>query len=66
MEATLGVVAVEDDAVDTDGDYLDDDLNEGADEGPALPSVSGCQTSNAYYARSLPGAGKRGHNRRRL
>lgn len=36
MEAAFGVEAVEDDAVDGDGDYFDDDFDEGADEGPVL------------------------------
>lgn len=36
MEAALGVVAVEDDAVDGNRDDLHDDFDEGADEGPIL------------------------------
>lgn len=36
MEAAFGVVAIEDDAVDGDGDDFDNDFNKGADEGPML------------------------------
>lgn len=32
MEAAFGIVAVEDDAVDGDGDDFDNDLDEGADK----------------------------------
>jgi hypothetical protein len=37
---TLGVVAVEDDAVDGDGDGLDDNFDDAADDGPGLGVVS--------------------------
>lgn len=36
MEPAFGVVAIEDDAVDGNGDDFDDDFDEGADEGPML------------------------------
>ena len=36
VEAAFGVEAIEDDAVDGDGDYLNDDFDEGADERPIL------------------------------
>lgn len=43
VEAAFGVVAVEDDAVDGDGDDFDDDLDQGANEGPALSTtISRC------------------------
>jgi hypothetical protein len=35
-QAALGVVAVEDDAVERDADDLDDNLNDDADESPVL------------------------------
>ena len=40
MEAALRVESVEDDGVDGDGDDFDDNLDEGADEGPVLDLVS--------------------------
>ena len=39
VEAALGVEAVEDDAVDGDGDDFDDDFDEGADQGPVLQAA---------------------------
>ena len=36
MELALGPDTVEDDAVDTDGDDFDDDLDEAADKRPVL------------------------------
>lgn len=38
-EAALGVVAVEDDAVEHDAEDLDDDLNDDADHGPVLKTA---------------------------
>ena len=40
VQLALGPEAVEDDAVDGDGDDLDDDLDDDADEGPVLGFVS--------------------------
>lgn len=39
VETALGVEAVEDDGVNGDGDDLDDDLDEGADQRPALEAA---------------------------
>ena len=39
METAFGVEAVEDDAVNGDGDDLDDDLDKGADERPVLQAA---------------------------
>lgn len=39
VEPALGVEAVEDDAVDGDGDDLDDDLDEGTDQRPGLQAA---------------------------
>lgn len=39
VEAALGVVAVEDDAVEQDADDVDDDLDDHADEGPVLEAA---------------------------
>lgn len=39
-ELALGVVAVEDDTVDGNGDSLDDNFDDAADDGPRLEFVS--------------------------
>lgn len=39
VQAALGVVSVEDDAVEQDADDLDDDLDDDADEGPVLEAA---------------------------
>lgn len=41
-ELALGVVAVEDNAVDGDGDGLDDDFDDAADDGPGLGGLLVC------------------------
>lgn len=46
MESAFGVVAVEDDAIDGDGDDFDDDLDESTDERPVLSSISSCPRFN--------------------
>ena len=42
VEFALGVEAVEDDGVDCYRDYFDDDLDDGADEGPVLRKEGWC------------------------
>lgn len=39
VQAALGVVSIEDDAVEQDADDLDDDLDDDADEGPVLETA---------------------------
>lgn len=41
-KASLGVVAVEDDAVEEDGEDLDDDLDDDANHGPVLKTTNEC------------------------
>jgi hypothetical protein len=56
-ELALGVVAVEDDAVDGDGDGLDNDFDDAADDGPGLGVVSWLAV-DGEWRRSLLGYGK--------
>jgi hypothetical protein len=38
-QLVFAVEAIEDDGVDSDGDYFHDDFDEAADEGPVLPML---------------------------
>ena len=51
-ELAFGVVAVEDDAIDDNGDGLDDDFDDAADKGPGLGKISGY--SGRGVGRSIP------------
>lgn len=56
----FGVVAVEDDAIDGDGDGLDDDFDDAAYKGPGLGKVSGY--SDMGVGRSIPEYGRLAHS----
>lgn len=61
MEAALGVVAVEDDGVDGNGDDFDKDLDESADQGPMLQEDQSLALNNGEDGTvNLPACGIRG------